>query len=55
MNLDALSVQHYKEEQEKKVQRSIVTARLAKIETSKWLKTAVSLGQRRMHGCSKPR
>ena len=66
MNLDALSVQRYKEvrgERKKKrntVQRSIATAtaaslaRLAKIETSKGLETAVSLGQWRMHGCSKP-
>ena len=59
MNLDALSVQRYKEvrgERKKErntAQRSIATAtaaslaRLAKIETSKRLETAVSLGQRR--------
>ena len=67
MNLDALSVQRYKEvrgERKKKrnmIQKSIATltaaslARLAKIETSKGLETAVSLGQQRMHGCSRPR
>ena len=65
MNLDTLSVQRYKEvrgerkERENTVQRSIATAtaaslaRLVKIETSKGLETAVSLGQQRMHGCSK--
>ena len=63
MNLDALRVQRYKQVRKKKrnvVQRSVATAtvahlaRLMKIETSKGPETAVSLGQRRMQGCSKP-
>ena len=49
-----------REKERNTVQRSIATAtaaslaRLVKIETSKGLETAVSLGQQRMHGCSKP-
>ena len=58
MNLDALRVQCYKDVRKKKrnaVQRAAHLARLqAKIETSKGPETAVSLGQQRMQGCSKP-